>query len=294
MDEGSDVDNYVPGLAQPNARQPPPCRVAIDVRDCGASVALSCNPPSSRYRRAKPQTSTSRLRSVPRPIRKGIPLRITLAGLQPKETLKSRQRQLAAVLSHRNSIRCSQPTSPRLGGARWSEKYRHPDKRAFLECAFTFAGAPADGGDEEARRAQHAQTTACTRTPGNASNSPTTTTASSMAPPRSTRREAAQRQACEAPLPSCSTPQPCNHVTRPSHPRRIALAPPQPREALQSRKLSSAHGDTLALEPCVRRSRRLGPLSRTLLGEEMYRRPNTSPRHPRITRSRSTRANAAG
>ncbi|KAJ7777163.1 hypothetical protein B0H16DRAFT_1360860 [Mycena metata] len=101
-------------------------------------------------------------------IRKGRPPRITLAGLQHKETLKSRKRQLAAVLgalSHGDTlaldqalsashpfvtpglesaepprVRISRRLGPRLArAARYSEKYRHPDKRAFLECAFTFA-----------------------------------------------------------------------------------------------------------------------------------------------------------
>ncbi|KAJ7663895.1 hypothetical protein DFH06DRAFT_1188823 [Mycena polygramma] len=97
-------------------------------------------------------------------IRRGRPPRITLAGLQHKETLKSRKRQLAAVLgalSHGDTlaldqalsanypfaglentnprIRISRRLGPRLArAARFSEKYRHPDKRAFLECAFTF------------------------------------------------------------------------------------------------------------------------------------------------------------
>ncbi|KAJ6580865.1 hypothetical protein B0H19DRAFT_928956 [Mycena capillaripes] len=101
-------------------------------------------------------------------IRRGRPPRITLAGLQHKETLKSRKRQLAAVLgalSHGDTlaldqalsanypfvgvgfdstnpprVRISRRLGPRLArAARFSEKYRHPDKRAFLECAFTFA-----------------------------------------------------------------------------------------------------------------------------------------------------------
>ncbi|KAJ7173465.1 hypothetical protein C8R46DRAFT_1255648 [Mycena filopes] len=109
-------------------------------------------------------------------IRKGRPPRITLAGLQHKETLKSRKRQLAAVLgalSHGDTlaldqalsasypfvtpgfdssgngnsaaatpprVRLSRRLGPRLArAARYSEKYRHPDKRAFLSCAFTFA-----------------------------------------------------------------------------------------------------------------------------------------------------------
>jgi hypothetical protein len=105
-------------------------------------------------------------------IRKGRPPPITLAGLQHKEMLKSRKRQLAAVLgalSHGDTlaldqalsanyafiaggaagtlenapaqrIRISRRFSPRLArAARFSEKFRHPDKRAFLECEFTFA-----------------------------------------------------------------------------------------------------------------------------------------------------------
>ncbi|KAJ7860370.1 hypothetical protein B0H14DRAFT_2744503 [Mycena olivaceomarginata] len=105
-------------------------------------------------------------------IRKGRPPPITLAGLQHKEMLKSRKRQLAAVLgalSHGDTlaldqalsanyafiaggaagalenapaqrVRISRRFSPRLArAARFSEKFRHPDKRAFLECEFTFA-----------------------------------------------------------------------------------------------------------------------------------------------------------
>jgi hypothetical protein len=101
-------------------------------------------------------------------LRRGRPPRITLAGLQHKETLKSRKRQLAAVLgalSHGDTlaldqalssnypfvgagpenvaplrVRISRRLGPRLArAARFSEKYRHPDKRAFSECAFTFA-----------------------------------------------------------------------------------------------------------------------------------------------------------
>ncbi|KAJ7483308.1 hypothetical protein FB451DRAFT_1169914 [Mycena latifolia] len=99
--------------------------------------------------------------------RRGRPPPITLAGLQHKETLKSRKRQLAAVLgalSHGDTlaldqalsahyplgvglenlapprVRISRRFGPRLArAARFSEKYRHPDKSAFLECAFTFS-----------------------------------------------------------------------------------------------------------------------------------------------------------
>ncbi|KAJ7066809.1 hypothetical protein B0H15DRAFT_925981 [Mycena belliarum] len=101
-------------------------------------------------------------------IRHGRPPAITLAGLQHKETLKSRKRQLAAVLgalSHGDTlaldqalsanypfvgsgfenlepprVRISRRFGPRLArAARFSEKYRHPDKSAFLECEFTFS-----------------------------------------------------------------------------------------------------------------------------------------------------------
>ncbi|KAF8211104.1 hypothetical protein K438DRAFT_1569823 [Mycena galopus ATCC 62051] len=101
-------------------------------------------------------------------MRKGRPPPITLAGLQHKETLKSRKRQLAAVLgalSHGDTLALDQALSanyPFVGGglenvtpqrvrisrrfgprlaraARFSEKFRHPDKRAFLESGFTFA-----------------------------------------------------------------------------------------------------------------------------------------------------------
>ncbi|KAF7371092.1 hypothetical protein MSAN_00744000 [Mycena sanguinolenta] len=101
-------------------------------------------------------------------IRKGRPPPITLAGLQHKETLKSRKRQLAAVLgalSHGDTlaldqalsanypfvgsglenappqrVRISRRLGPRLArAARFSEKFRHPDKRAFMESGFTFA-----------------------------------------------------------------------------------------------------------------------------------------------------------
>ncbi|KAJ7498047.1 hypothetical protein B0H11DRAFT_830790 [Mycena galericulata] len=101
-------------------------------------------------------------------IRRGKPPPITLAGLQHKETLKSRKRQLAAVLgalSHGDTlaldqalsanypfmgsgfensepprVRISRRFGPRLArAARFSEKYRHPDKSAFLECEFTYS-----------------------------------------------------------------------------------------------------------------------------------------------------------
>ncbi|KAK7031693.1 hypothetical protein R3P38DRAFT_2774186 [Favolaschia claudopus] len=102
-------------------------------------------------------------------IRKGRPPPITHAGLQHKEILKSRKRQLAAVLgaiSHGDTlaldqalsvnypfitatglenpppprVRISRRFAPRLArAARFSEKFRHPDKRPFLECEFTFA-----------------------------------------------------------------------------------------------------------------------------------------------------------
>ncbi|KAJ6568376.1 hypothetical protein DFH09DRAFT_1467334 [Mycena vulgaris] len=101
-------------------------------------------------------------------IRRGRPPPITLAGLQHKETLKSRKRQLAAVLgalSHGDTlaldqalsanypfvgsgfenlepprVRISRRLGPRLArAARFSEKYRHPDKSAFLESEFTFS-----------------------------------------------------------------------------------------------------------------------------------------------------------
>ncbi|KAJ6616999.1 hypothetical protein B0H10DRAFT_2035123 [Mycena sp. CBHHK59/15] len=101
-------------------------------------------------------------------IRRGKPPAITLAGLQHKETLKSRKRQLAAVLgalSHGDTlaldqalsanypfvgsgfenlepprVRISRRFGPRLArAARFSEKYRHPDKSAFLESTFTYA-----------------------------------------------------------------------------------------------------------------------------------------------------------
>jgi hypothetical protein len=101
-------------------------------------------------------------------IRRGRPPAITLAGLQHKETLKSRKRQLAAVLgalSHGDTlaldqalsanypfvgsgfenlepprVRISRRFGPRLArAARFSEKYRHPDKSAFLESEFTYS-----------------------------------------------------------------------------------------------------------------------------------------------------------
>ncbi|KAJ7230441.1 hypothetical protein GGX14DRAFT_410812 [Mycena pura] len=101
-------------------------------------------------------------------IRRGKPPRITLAGLQHKETLKSRKRQLAAVLgalSHGDTlaldqalsanypfmspgsenrepprVRMSRRLGPRLArAARFSEKFRHPDKRPFMECEFTYS-----------------------------------------------------------------------------------------------------------------------------------------------------------
>ncbi|KAJ7114117.1 hypothetical protein C8R44DRAFT_796332 [Mycena epipterygia] len=101
-------------------------------------------------------------------IRRGKPPAITLAGLQHKETLKSRKRQLAAVLgalSHGDTlaldqalsanypfvgsgfensdpprVRISRRFGPRLArAARFSEKYRHPDKSAFLESEFTYS-----------------------------------------------------------------------------------------------------------------------------------------------------------
>ncbi|KAJ7147623.1 hypothetical protein C8R43DRAFT_1010167 [Mycena crocata] len=101
-------------------------------------------------------------------IRRGRPPAITLAGLQHKETLKSRKRQLAAVLgalSHGDTlaldqalsanypfvgsgfenlepprVRISRRFGPRLArAARFSEKYRHPDKSAFFESEFTYS-----------------------------------------------------------------------------------------------------------------------------------------------------------
>ncbi|KAJ7846274.1 hypothetical protein B0H13DRAFT_2408432 [Mycena leptocephala] len=113
-------------------------------------------------------------------LRRGRPPRITLAGLQHKETLKSRKRQLAAVLgalSHGDTlaldqalssnypfvgagpenvaplrVRISRRLGPRLArAARFSEKYRHPDKRAFSECAFTFACPSSRRGGDVAR-----------------------------------------------------------------------------------------------------------------------------------------------
>ncbi|KAJ7623773.1 hypothetical protein FB45DRAFT_1061644 [Roridomyces roridus] len=103
-------------------------------------------------------------------IRRGKPPRITLAGLQHKETLKSRKRQLAAVLGALSlgdtlaldqalsanypfiggpgfgenvdppRVRISRRFGPRLArAARFSEKYRHPDKSAFTESEFTYS-----------------------------------------------------------------------------------------------------------------------------------------------------------
>ncbi|CAK5268057.1 unnamed protein product [Mycena citricolor] len=122
-----------------------------------------------------PNRSEEPLQTIPTPsspyaglgIRKGQPPRITQAGLQHKETLKSRKRQLAAVLgalSHGDTLALDQALSssyqfpgagfepadlrvrishrfgPRLArAARFSEKFRHPDKSAFMESEFTFA-----------------------------------------------------------------------------------------------------------------------------------------------------------
>ncbi|KAF7317663.1 hypothetical protein MKEN_00853900 [Mycena kentingensis (nom. inval.)] len=97
-------------------------------------------------------------------IRKGKPPRITQAALQHKETLKSRKRQLAAVLgalslgdtlaldqalsahypflenSEPPRLRRSRRFAPRLArAARYSEKFRHPDKRPFLVAEFTYS-----------------------------------------------------------------------------------------------------------------------------------------------------------
>ncbi|KAF7309423.1 Glycosyltransferase family 2 protein [Mycena indigotica] len=99
-------------------------------------------------------------------IRKGKPPRITQAALQHKETLKARKRQLAAVLGALSladtlaldqalsahypllenvnvdppRVRRSKRLAPRLArAARYSEKFRHPDKRPFMECEFTYS-----------------------------------------------------------------------------------------------------------------------------------------------------------
>ncbi|KAJ7065404.1 hypothetical protein C8F01DRAFT_1125511 [Mycena amicta] len=97
-------------------------------------------------------------------IRKGKPPRITHAALQHKETLKTRKRQLAAVLGALSlgdtlaldqalsahypllenvdppRVRLSKRLAPRLArAARYSEKFRHPDKRPFLESQFTYS-----------------------------------------------------------------------------------------------------------------------------------------------------------
>ncbi|KAF7289054.1 Glycosyltransferase family 2 protein [Mycena chlorophos] len=97
-------------------------------------------------------------------LRKGKPPRITQAALQHKETLKARKRQLAAVLGALSlgdtlaldqalsahypllenidppRVRRSRRFAPRLArAARYSEKFRHPDKRPFMEAEFTYS-----------------------------------------------------------------------------------------------------------------------------------------------------------
>lgn len=103
--------------------------------------------------------------------RRGKMPAVTLAGLQHKETLKSRKRQLAAVLgalSHGDTlaldqalsanypfvntgfddlknlgppkVRLSRRSAPRLARAvSIAEKHRHPDKSPFPVCEFTYA-----------------------------------------------------------------------------------------------------------------------------------------------------------